>query len=260
MLRLTSSLFRNRKKMVVHRSSQKNAKRGHLQTMPWISMGSHPEVSESYGHELEAFENFGVYADTYESSPHLRYTDDFEKLTIHEQMDQLVHKMEAVWRGKDDAALIQKLQLCVRFAKSFADLCAKDKAALEDYTQDYQRFFYQVVEAGCRIAPRVMHAYPDAPAALLHIAQTCVTVGEDDLEQKCLSQSAFLIGKMGEDIPEIPDAALADEAAPAGPLLHAEPVKALEAAKAPQRDNKLWYERKWVRDYTKQNRHKAAKS
>ena len=212
MLRRTLATLGKHRKFNTHRSAKKNAKRGHLRSMPYIAVGNNFEQTECIGHELEAFENFAVYADRYEVSPILRYTDDFNKLNTHEKMEALLNKMENIWKGRDTPALIMKLQYCVQLVKCFVELCEEDKAMLEDYTDDYQERFDETVEATCRIARKVSHDYPDASAALLYVAQACVSVGEVGLQEKCLDLSSFLIERIGSDLPADATDTLPDEA------------------------------------------------
>ncbi|KNH03958.1 queD protein [Perkinsela sp. CCAP 1560/4] len=200
MLRRTAQWLKtHRRRVMTHRSSRKDAKSGHLRSMPHIHLGENYEKTECIGHELEAFENFAEYADRYEASPIFRYTDDFSKLSIHEKMEAYLNRMNDMWKGKDPPALIVKLRHCVALAQCFEDLCRKDNASLADYTEDYQHRLYETVEAACAIARKVMVHFPDAPAAILSIARVCASVGEDDLEQRCLNLSSHLIEHMADE-------------------------------------------------------------
>ena len=180
----------SKKRTMRHRSAI-NDKR--MSRNPHIQVGANDELTESKGHELEAFANFSVYKYNRENSPLVLHTNNLEDMPPKERLEAVLDIIQKRWKSKDSVAQLDRLQMCMQALDCFSDLCELQELPLSAFSEDYLSRFSEIVGCVCIMVQGLATTKPETVSALLYAADVCDKVGQGHYRTVCFERAEYLL-------------------------------------------------------------------
>lgn len=153
-----------------------------------LPYSGHVDSVVTTGHELEAFDNFGVYAHDARTNPHTELvTRDLKLLEPRERHGALLGILEKRSKVEDGRSVMSRLRLTLLCAECFEDLCERGSSSgarrrkqpitISDLPDADQYHFRNAIHEVVRLVNVARHEHPDAIAGGMRAVQICANVG-----------------------------------------------------------------------------------